>query len=48
MKNWIGTLRVKVKVEMSLWDAIKLRIAGMDKPFKKKITIDELIKEGKS
>lgn len=29
MKNSIGTLTIKVKVKLSLWSAIKLRIAGI-------------------
>lgn len=37
----IGTLTIKVNVKLSLWSAIKMRIAGLRRPVK--INIDELI-----
>ena len=42
----IGTLKIKIKIDLSIWDAVKLRIAGIGNLSKqKKITIEEMINE---
>jgi hypothetical protein len=51
--NLTATLVAKIKVHMSIWDALKIRISGLPaidkilKTKKKKSLIDILTKEGK-
>jgi hypothetical protein len=51
MKNYIGQMRVGIRVDITLWDAIKMRIAGIGQLIKKtstKVTIDDLIEKSRS
>ena len=48
MNQTLGCVRLKIAVDLTLWSAIKLRIAGIAKAGKKrKVTIQELIDEGR-
>jgi len=42
-----ATVRMKIIVDLSLWSAIKLRISGFASRKGHKVTIQELIDEGR-
>lgn len=48
INTWIATLKLNIDIDIKLWDAIKMRIAGLSAMLEKKkqkITIEQLIEK---